>query len=166
MPEPTPTLDYAPPPKRRPRASVGVVLMYAALLTALLQLVLTHAGDDAPMRASTNSWSSSADVEAQLKLADADPNPAEIHFAGSALQPFSPETAIRFARVYYAAQYLRYPHRLLVGKDDQIINNQDQLLAADQLPPTQWMKQRNVSAIYRVYDAGLIGPQMEVHPLR
>ena len=132
------------------------------MLIAVLYLLWVQAGADAPLRSSVNSYSQFADIEHQIAAADIDPAPAQMHFMDP--NP-SPSSALRFGRVYYMAQYLRYPHRLLIGKGDHIINNQIQLMAADQMPSASWMHQQRVSWLYFVYDLGPIGPRMEVHPL-
>jgi hypothetical protein len=162
MPPPPATLDHTPTPPRR--GSFGVVLIYAALLTALLYLIFAQAGIDAPMRVSPNPAEYHADVAAQLVLADEDPHPAEMQFFLPDPKSETSVNAMGTTGIYYMSQYLRYPHRLLVGTDDRIINNEVQLLAAGKLPPVPWLKQHDVTAVYAVY-AGF-PPRLQVLKLR
>ncbi len=161
-----PILDYAGPSTRK-RTGFAVVLMYAGFLSGLLYPLYTQAGDGAPLRVSASSLNAYGGIEAQLRQADADPNPAQAMVLLFQDNADHAAAAIRLTRVYYMAQYLRYPHRLFVGHDDKIINGQDQLIreAAD-LPTADWMLQHHVSRIYAVYDVGMGPPQLEVHPIR
>ncbi len=53
--------------------------------------------------------------------------------------------------------------RLLVGNDDKIVNNENQLMAANQSPSVQWLKQHDVTAVYAVHIA--LVPDLIVHKL-
>ncbi len=163
MPPPENVLDYTTPARRR--AGISVMLMYAAFLSGLLYLLFSQAGDGAPLRVQ-GSYNAYSGLEGQLKLADADPNPAQLQVLSIQDDADPVVAAIRVTRVYYLAQYLRYPHRLYVGQDDQIINNQDQLMQAAHLPPGEWMRKHQVHAVYSVYDVGMGPPRLDVRGFR
>jgi hypothetical protein len=165
MPLPPPTLDYSPPDK----SGIGFtsVLLYAGFLSGLLYLLYVQAGDRAPLRVPASALNPYGGIEAELKQADADPNPAQalVLLGQDNADPLG--AAIGVTRLYYMAQYLRYPHRLYVGHDDRIINGQDQLIqAGSDLPSVQWLLQHRVSEIYAIYDAGIGPPQLVVRRLR
>jgi hypothetical protein len=156
----TPALDDSPPKRR---TGFAVTVIYAAFLSALLYLFFSQAGDDAPTRMRASSLQPLVDLEKQLKSVDQQ-NPAPAEFSVIMPQGFTGGSdAGQTAGIYYMAQYIRYPHRLLVGMDDKIINEPGQLLSVP-VPSTAWMLQHDVRQIYYVLQQ--MGPHLLVRPVQ
>jgi hypothetical protein len=164
MPAP---LDYASPsPPRGTIHRVSVTVVYAALFTALLYLLISHSNINAPMRTRPDEFTFFTESERQLKMADkADPRNAEMEFKMTDPALVSENLSKLYLRTYYMAQYLRCPHRLYLGTDDHIVNDQPQMLAAAKPPPLEWMKQHGIWSIYFVSNTDLLGPKVDVIPV-
>ena len=51
------------------------------------------------------------------------------------------------SQFYFRAVYALYPRRVLVGRDDRIVNTAKQLQAADVLPNDQWLRRHGAGGV-------------------
>jgi hypothetical protein len=150
-----PILDYQPPQPPRKRISVPAVVTYAAVLVSLLYSSFFHVAGDAPLRHVGNPphtmkvWQDSLTVTDAAIAKAANGQNISLHLnvsdADKALN------ARTFATQYFSAVYEMYPQRVYVGNGEQIINNDDGLYAADQMPSIGWMKDRHVAGVFTLY---------------
>lgn len=66
------------------------------------------------------------------------------------------------SQFYFRAVFALYPHRVFIGRDDRVINNAEQLTAADIPAGDDWLQRENVPAVLWVDRSG----QMQVRPVR
>ncbi len=101
-----------------------------------------------------------ADVQTEIQELASHRQNIQLHLN----EPVLSTQALGFTRIYYTAAYLIYPHRVFVGKNDQIINFPDQLLANDHVPAVNWMTEHQIDAVCIVFGIGL-APHLQVIPL-
>jgi hypothetical protein len=161
---PVDTLDYSsvPPPVPR-RISVRELLMFAALLTAILFYALFHLKSGEMTRSGSVPWNQFDEIQKELAQAAPDYQNVQLHLDDPGVEPAA--DAIAFTRAYYTANYIEYPRRVFVGTNQDIINFSDQLLAADRLPPLDWMHAHQITGLYVFYGAQLI-PHLHIYRLR
>jgi hypothetical protein len=139
-----------------PKNPVARVVLVATMLTAVLYLLFFNLGPGAPLRQNGVPPQSLAYVE--NVLADADsammsaaangPGHLQLHFGGSAGDRAS--HSLRLTEMYFSGNYTLYPRRVVVGKDDRVINSQDELLPADVVPDDRWLKLHGVAGVFTI----------------
>jgi hypothetical protein len=166
MSQPTPIDNASPAPPRR--IAVRAVLAFAALLTTVAYQLLFHIAPDAPMHAPGVRPAPLEHIQQLLATADrtidsvSGGHNVELHFP-----PNTRGFDKTFSTIYFNASYAIYPRRLLIGRDDSVVNSADQMFRADVLPADDWMKQHDVAAVITLLSPEQPGgaPAMRVHPL-
>jgi len=165
-------LDYQRPPKdgRRFLFSLQTAGLFLLLLFVLLHALFLNTVPGSPLRqVEAGTWpqtqrESDLTAAARTFVEAADGGDVALHLEGySADYPLLGQIASEF---YFRPQYELYPHSVIVGRGDQIINTQTQLLAADTLPDDQWLLQHGVNGIVTVRPASDGVPATLVRRLR
>jgi hypothetical protein len=139
--------------------------MYAAFLMAMLYLLFFHLSSDAPLRSGghrpvgldSGENIQNAIVE-EMKRAARGKN-LQVRFK---LPEEIRSRAFFFATLYYRASYEFLPRRVFVGNDDHVINFPGELMAADQPETADWLRQRDVPAVFWLMSGDERGPALWV----
>ncbi len=161
-------LDYQTSGSPR-RISVPALIAFASLLTAVLYSLLFASASDAPLRHIGQPPASLAAMQSRLDVTDnaiakaADGHNVLMHFLLSPQQQKNGGNF--FSTLYFSSVYALYPKRVYLGNDQEIINNGQQLFAADQLPSDAWLIQHDVPATFSVL-VDKNGPQALIHRVK
>jgi hypothetical protein len=141
-----PTLNFPTPP--RPRSNIRSLLVFAALLTAVICQLILQLLPGVPMRHPGVREPSLEHIQQQLDGVDraistvADRHNVELHFS-----PDARAFGKTFSTIYFHTNYAIYPNQLFLGRDDAVVNGEDQMFSADTLPSVGWMKNHDVAAV-------------------
>ncbi len=140
------------------------------LFAALLQLLYTHLQADAPVRQLPAGPLPQVVVEQRLNEFGSQVSSASgggnlsMHFEG--FDPAEFQQDLLMSMFYFRAAYVLYPHRVIVGTGDRVINSAVDLAAADVLPDEEWLRRHDVRAtlyIRRMPDGAI---DQQVRPRR
>lgn len=133
---------------------------------AIAHLLFLNVSKDAPMFTWRQENSARLAQERLLHANDglfrqaADGGNLALHFAG--FDPHDSTSARLVSQFYFRATYALYPRRVLVGSDDRIINNAEQLIETVERPDIAWLRSHDVRSVLRVHPSG----EIEVTPVR
>jgi hypothetical protein len=137
--------------KPHPLQTLTRVAVFTILTTAVLYLLLLHVEPGAPFRQGGQPPAREALIENLISAHDAamqqlagDGN-LEMHIVGVPVDMQNQPNP--FGAIYFHWNYLQYPHRVFAGRNDKIINNDQQLFAADTLPDDAWLKSHHVNGV-------------------
>jgi hypothetical protein len=157
------------PAKRPMLTRVCSAALFATLGLALLHAMFYEVEPQSPLREVLNGHAARPSAPVQLageiqKFANAaDGGNRALHFDG--FGPQDPLLSILTSQVYFRFAYDLFPHRLVVGNGEHIINTPVDLHAADVLQTDRWLRQHDVRALLTIHRTADGLPSFDVRKL-